>query len=153
MAPSRELTCPQCGWSALCGTDTMLRWLRRHGRLKRADDVDADLVTELFTANTNRFSCPECGAVGLLAGLAREENADWEFNRTCDVCGKPLSPDRLEVFPDTRVCAECKRGEEQGNPGSEPEYCPRCGAILQVARTRGSGITRYRMMCPDCGRK
>ena len=28
---------------------------------------------------------------------------------TCEVCGKPINPDRLAVLPDTDVCIECAR--------------------------------------------
>ena len=152
MNPTTELVCPQCSWSAVCIAETMLDWLRRHGRLKRADDVEAELVKELFVANANRFSCPNCRAVGLAAGPPREESEDWEVGRACEVCGEPISAERMEVFPDTRVCAGCKENEEAGRSNDQPDYCPRCGAILQLRPTRGPGISRYQMVCPECGR-
>lgn len=30
---------------------------------------------------------------------------------TCEICGKPIDPDRLAVLPDTDVCIECARSD------------------------------------------
>jgi predicted RNA-binding Zn-ribbon protein involved in translation (DUF1610 family) len=146
-----ELRCRQCSWSSVCGVEAMVEWLRRHGRLKRAEQPQAAFVEELFLATADRFACPECGAVGLVAGPPREEDECWEIGRACQVCGQPIPAERLEAVPDTQVCARCKVDEEAGKTHEQPEYCPRCGAILQVQPTRGAGISRYRMVCPECG--
>jgi transcription elongation factor Elf1 len=153
MNTTTELTCPQCEWSVACNLDAMLAWLRRHGRLRRADDVDSEFVKELFSANAGRFSCPECGSVGLAAGPPREDEEDWVIGRACEVCGKPISAERIEIFPDAKVCAGCKEDDEAGRSRDQPDYCPRCGGIMQLRPTRGHGISRYQMVCPDCGRK
>ena len=31
---------------------------------------------------------------------------------TCELCGKPIHPDRLAVLPDTRLCIECARKQQ-----------------------------------------
>ena len=30
----------------------------------------------------------------------------------CELCGKPIEPERLEIFPETTLCIECKRKTE-----------------------------------------
>ena len=31
------------------------------------------------------------------------------MKRKCEICGKPISKDRLKALPDTRRCIECAR--------------------------------------------
>jgi len=31
----------------------------------------------------------------------------------CESCGKPIEPERLEIFPETTLCIECKRKTER----------------------------------------
>jgi DnaK suppressor protein len=31
----------------------------------------------------------------------------------CESCGKPIEPERLEIFPETTLCIECKRKREK----------------------------------------
>ena len=128
--------------------DQMHRWLRGVGMLKREKEPNPGLVEELFLQTAGRFACPECRAVGLTAGEPREEEVDWGEARSCDECGKPIPPERLEVFPDATVCAACK----EAGPTTEREFCPQCGAVLQMRRSGGAGISRYVMVCPECGK-
>ena len=147
------LTCPQCSWTTSCSDLDIIAWLQRHGRLRRAEQPEADLAGEMFRVTADRFTCPECGAVGLTVGGPLDDASDWEVGRACEVCRQPIAPERLEVFPDTRVCATCKDAEETGQATEVPDYCPRCGAIMQLRPSRGAGISRYQMVCPECGRK
>ena len=147
-----SLACRQCSWTTLCSDLDIVAWLQRHGRLRRAEQPEADLTQEMFRVTADRFACPACGAVGLAVGDPDEAD-EWESGRACDVCRQVIPPERLEVFPDTRVCAQCKDAEETGQSTEEPEYCPRCGAIMQLRSARGSGISRYQLVCPECGKR
>jgi RNA polymerase-binding transcription factor DksA len=31
----------------------------------------------------------------------------------CEKCGKPIDPERLEIFPETTLCVDCKRQSER----------------------------------------
>ena len=31
----------------------------------------------------------------------------------CEKCGKPIDPERLEIFPETTLCIDCKRASER----------------------------------------
>jgi DnaK suppressor protein len=31
----------------------------------------------------------------------------------CEKCGKPIDPERLEIFPETTLCIDCKRESER----------------------------------------
>ncbi len=31
----------------------------------------------------------------------------------CENCGKPIDPERLEIFPETTLCVDCKRASER----------------------------------------
>jgi DnaK suppressor protein len=31
----------------------------------------------------------------------------------CEKCGKPIDPERLEIFPETTLCIDCKRQSER----------------------------------------
>jgi len=150
---SEELRCPQCHWTIVCDVDAMVSWLQRHGRLRRAQEPEPAVVDELFTVAAGQFSCPECGAVGLLVRPATDDDEDWGESRPCEVCGQPIPPERLVAIPSTRVCAHCKQDEEAGESQDQPEYCPRCGAIMQLRQSRGAGIARYAMVCPECGKR
>jgi hypothetical protein len=150
MEARRELRCSQCQWAVVCDIDAMIAWLQRHGRLRRAQEPEPALVEELFTVAAGQFSCPECGGTGLLVGSPGDEDEDWGTPRPCEICGQPIPAERVAALPETRVCATCKQYEEAGKP-ADPEYCPRCGAIMEVRQSRGPGIARYTMVCPECG--
>jgi len=145
-----ELRCGQCGFCAVCDVSEMLRWLHSVGMLRREKKPPVDLIEELFLSTAGRFACPQCSAVGLSAGPPQEDEADWDQSPPCEACGKPIPPERLEVFPDTRLCAACKQTDEQQGPVEEPEYCPHCGAVMTLQKSRGAGISRYVMTCPEC---
>jgi len=31
----------------------------------------------------------------------------------CEICGKKIDPERLEIFPETTLCVDCKRQQER----------------------------------------
>lgn len=35
---------------------------------------------------------------------------------SCDKCGKPIDPERLEALPQASLCLECKSKESKGRP-------------------------------------
>ena len=67
---------------------------------------------------------------------------------------EPIDPERREAIPGTRRCATCKEQAETGALAEdEPDYCPHCGALVEVRVSRGGGITRYKRFCtgePPC---
>ena len=131
----------------------MLVHLRRAGLLRREKEPDAALVRELFQNTAARFTCALCGHAGLTVGPAQDDldDEDWGMGRPCETCGKPIPAERLELFPQTRLCVPCQQADETGQTKREEEYCPRCGSIMQVRPSRGRGLTGYALICPACG--
>ena len=143
------LVCPDCSNVEQCGYSQMLARLQQVGVLRRTTDPEPDLVCELFESTVARFACANCGQVGL---TAREASDDWEgssLGRRCEVCGQSIPTERLEVFPDTKLCATCQRKDETGADVTA-EYCPRCGEVMTM-RLDSRGTSRYVMACPKCG--
>ena len=147
----RELVCTHCSNIEMCGPTQMLVRLRQLGMFKRAADPPLDEVLQIFVSSAARMQCDRCQAVGMIAREMQAVEDDWGEPRCCAGCSKPIDAERLEVFPETTHCARCQSEEESGG-SSEPEYCPRCGAILIVRQQSGSGVTRYAMFCPECRR-
>jgi ssDNA-binding Zn-finger/Zn-ribbon topoisomerase 1 len=150
--PYYELRCRQCNWTEVCGTEGMVRWLRRAKKVRPGREPDLEILVELFQAVAPQLSCPECGQQGLVVGLAE---ADWPEERPCAACGKLIAPERLEAVPDATLCAACQRDEEHGRLPAEVEYCPKCGAPMALRPTKSAGVTRYEMVCtaiPPCRR-
>ena len=155
MVTTVELACPKCHWSAVCGPGDMLRWLRTVKMARRDTEPDPELIAELFRSALDRFECPDCQAKGLIAGANRaeaEERDDeaWGMARVCQGCQRPIPRERLEVFPDTRLCVACQTQDDRGEQGAAAEYCPRCGNVMSLRQTRTAGLTRYKMTCPTC---
>ena len=148
MAPARhylELKCSRCGRRDLLDLVESLGRLRELGMLKRAEQPTWDVILELLVAVRDRLICGRCGAAGLQVG-PYEEHADvWDERPACSDCGRPIEPERLELFPGASRCAACQRQQEAGR--AEPEFCPRCGEIMQL-RAVAASVTRYRLRCP-----
>ncbi len=147
-----ELSCSACSWGELCGVEGIVRWLMLAGLLKPNSEADPDLLAELFRGASPRFGCPRCGAVGLTVTDAPDRD-DWPGGRPCDVCGKSIPDERLAALPDARLCSTCQAADERGQPLDAVDYCPRCGAPLELRPSRRSGITRYVSACtgsPPC---
>ena len=147
-----ELRCRECSWTEVCGPGDVARWLRAARKLRASSQPEWEVLCELLRSAAGQLTCPECGAVGLVVGPARDD-ADWPELRRCSACGKTIGRERLEALPDATLCAACQRAEEAGHPQEEIEYCPKCGAPMQLRPTRAGGITRYVMACtaePPC---
>lgn len=108
-----ELRCPHCSHVERCGSSQMLARLQAVGALRRTHEPESGLVLELFAAMVHRFSCEQCGEKGLTCHEANDEEwDDWQVIRNCESCRQPISPERLAVFPQTKLCLACqgKRG-------------------------------------------
>ena len=120
--------------------------------LRREQEPDWDLAVQLFRSRVEQFQCPACSAEAMqVVTEADSRDDDWDEARSCGRCGKPISVERLEVFPDSRLCAACQQKSERGDTGDTPEFCSHCGAVLEL-RARRRGLSRYVMRCPECGR-
>ncbi len=148
-----ELRCPECSWAEVCGPEAVTRWLRGAKKLRAGHAPEIEILYEVFRATAGQLACPKCGKKGLAAGPAAEDEADWPGSRPCPSCGKPIPQERLEAVPDATLCAACRRDEERGRRPTEVDYCPRCGAPMELRLTKSGGITRYVLTCtavPPC---
>lgn len=146
------LKCPACGNLQSVSLAQMVDHLRGLGMFKRQQEPDATLVRELYAQQISLLRCEVCGQIGY-GDVSSDEVDDepWCGGRACERCRRPISAERLEVFPDARRCTECQQAGEAEDDHGDPEYCPRCGAIMQLKLRGGSGITSYAMHCPECG--
>ena len=149
-----DLECTACGRAEECDQARIERRLREGGLLKRNPHPSRDELRELIFGVAARLACPQCGHVGLSVEKSPEPQSDWQAAPRCQQCGQLIDPERLEVFPDTRTCVACQRSSDRGASSDQPEYCPRCGSLMEVRQTRGAGITRYALVCssPACRR-
>ncbi len=153
---SRSLSCPECQWRTVSGPADIASRLRLVGMLRRDGDPDEAILAALLPEAAARMTCPGCKRIGLVVGDADEieDEYDWQAAVLCDRCRQPIDPERLEVFPETRRCVPCQAKAEAGEAEpDEPEYCPKCGSLVELRVSRGSGLTRYRRFCtgnPSC---
>jgi Zn finger protein HypA/HybF involved in hydrogenase expression len=153
------LTCRDCGWRTVSGRDDLVARLHLLGWLRRDKDPDDSMVEALIAESSPRMTCPMCKGIGLVAKdgddeVAEEDFDDWQAAILCEICRQAIDPERLEFLPETKRCAACQNLAEQGKlDDDEPEFCPRCGSLVEIRVSRGSGITRYRRFCtgdPPC---
>lgn len=152
---SVELTCRHCNWRTLCGDVEAARRLRALGLLRRAPDPPDDLVCELLKAHGQRLTCDNCRHPGLVIDFnpAAPDDDDWQTAVVCEVCRKPIPDERLQAVPGAKRCVACQDAEERGLAPTEPDFCPKCGALLELRVARGGGLTRYKLACtgrPPC---
>jgi hypothetical protein len=154
---SYELTCRNCGWRTVCGRDDAVARLRIIGQLRREREPEENVVETLFVEAAPRMTCPLCKEKMLFARPSRgldDEDSDWQTAVLCEICREPIAPERLEAIRETKRCAAWATKAESGQLDEiEPDYCPNCGALVEVRVSRGSGITRYRRVCtgePPC---
>ena len=151
MSDSVELHCPQCTYATVCGTTSMIGWLRRARLLKRDVTPELDLLAELFRASAGKFACPDCGAVGLaVRDVDDGDDEAWGMARKCDGCGRPIPRERVEALPNVRLCVACQSGDDRGEAAGERDFCPRCGSVMVVRQSGGAGLARYALVCPAC---
>lgn len=152
-----DLHCPVCDWREVCGREELQAHLLRVGMLKRSAVPEEDVLLELIKAAKERLTCPECGQRGLDLEPPAEEQVDWEPTVYCEVCGDLIPRERLEAFPNARVCAECQARKEAGAPAKDRKFCPRCGQPMEYRKvTQEDGRPRFILACksyPDCRAK
>jgi len=154
---SAQLNCRQCGWQTICGETEIVRRLRSLGLLRRSTDPPKEMVRELLVANVSRLVCDQCQAAALVFSEPTEtdnnQEDDWQQAIVCEVCRKPIPPERVEVFPNAKRCAPCQDAADRGAEPDEPEFCEKCGSLVELRVSRGGGITRYKRFCtgsPAC---
>jgi len=127
--------------------------LRKLGMLKREDQRDLDLLLQLARAARERLFCPACGGGCLTVELAPAED-DWGMPaKPCAACGAIIPSERLELFPESELCAACQQRIDRGQtPDQHDDFCPHCGTRMTVRQRRGSGIAGYELICPACRR-
>ena len=146
----REFHCPLCDHSVFQDFAQTVSSLRTAGMLRRVEKPDEALVVELLATSAERLRCGECGETGLHISEARDE-FDWPEAKKCERCKAEIPAERLEIFPDGKLCVKCQSAGDAGVSSDEPEFCPRCGGLLQMRQAGGSGLARYVMKCSDCG--
>jgi hypothetical protein len=139
----------------VCGPSDAIARLRLIGLLRRDKEPDEDVVAALLVEAAPRMTCPLCKEKSLSASPNDGDTADddWQAAVLCEVCREPIDPERLEAIPGTKRCAACQGKSETGQLEDEPDYCPNCGAFVEVRVSRGGGITRYKRVCtgePPC---
>lgn len=151
---SRELHCRSCGWRTVCGLADAVSRLRLVGSLRREKDPDETVVSELLADAAPLMTCPSCKSRGLsVLDADLDEDADWQAAVLCEICRQPIPPERLDALPETRRCVACQGKSEAGQLADEPEFCPKCGSLVELRVSRGAGITRYKRFCtgnPPC---
>lgn len=156
---SRTLSCNACGWRTVDGSGGLAARLRLVGLLRRDGEPGDELIAELLPGAVGRMTCPGCKRIGLRVGVTEGADSEdwddgWQTAVLCEACRKPIDPERLEALPDTRRCTACQQKSESGVvEEDEPEFCPRCGALLELRVSRSGGLTRYRLFCtgaPPC---
>jgi predicted RNA-binding Zn-ribbon protein involved in translation (DUF1610 family) len=134
----------------------MARRLTQAKKLKAGSEADRDVLYELFRAAALQLACPGCGKKGLLIEETGEIDADWPGPVPCSSCGGAIGQERLEALPGVSLCAECQAKDERGEASGPVDYCPRCGAAMEMRLARSGGLTRYVMACtgnPPCRRR
>ena len=145
-------TCPRCGREEQSGRRELIGRLRDLGMLRRDDGRDLALLLELARSRGAEIRCPGCDA----AGFAPEETFGDDFDdapppRPCMACGNTIPAERVELFPESDLCARCQEKVDRGESLSGDDYCDRCGTPLVVRKT-SAGVTRYQQVCPQCRR-
>jgi DNA-directed RNA polymerase subunit M/transcription elongation factor TFIIS len=149
-----EASCGRCGFVERLDMLELVARLRRLGMLKRGDDLEPQFLLEIAAAARERLTCSSCGRGGVLVQLADERDEFEPASRPCAACGAAIPAERLELFPDSELCASCQQRIDRGQtPDQHDDYCPRCGTRMVVRQRRGSGIAGYEMSCPACRRR
>lgn len=144
--------CTDCSVEKRLSDQEMLANLQRRGMLKRETKPTPSLMRELLETVCTSLPCNECGNLGMT--VHDDWSDDWSDEVLCDGCKTAIDPERLEVFPDSKLCQRCQAGMEAGEtPGEETEYCLRCGGLMKLTRRGGGGLAGYQSVCSDCGKK
>ena len=145
---SKKLQCRSCSWQTTSGRDDLISRLRLVGLLRRDKEPEKEIILALLEDAAARMTCPSCKSIGLSVSEADEEDwDDWQAAVLCIHCRKPIPPERVEALPGVKTCVECQGMEETGTLPEEPDFCPRCGALVELRVSRSGGITRYKRFC------
>jgi Zn finger protein HypA/HybF involved in hydrogenase expression len=152
---SVQLECGQCQWWTLCGEAEIVRRLRSVGAFRRSAEPPEELVREVLRSHGTRLACDRCQqpALTIREGAAGDEPGEWEQVVLCEICREPIPAERLEFNPRATRCAACQDAADRGRSFVEPDYCPRCGSLMEIRVSRGEGLTRYKLFCtgsPPC---
>lgn len=152
---SVQLECNACGWWTVCGEAEIVRRLRLLGLFRRAPEPPEDLVREVLRTNAARLKCDKCNAasLGVREGTGDAGDDEWEQVVLCEICRQPIAAERLEFNPKAKRCAACQGASDKGASFDEPEFCPKCGALVELRVSRAGGLTRYKLWCtgnPPC---
>lgn len=147
-----SIRCQNCGRQSDLSLADLLARLRELGFLRREVEPPLELTIELAQsaiAEGRWGNCPDCGQGHWGTSEPETDDADeWGDARHCQQCGAVLPAERLEVFPNSTLCARCQQQSESGT-AEELEYCPHCGSIMQLRASTSPGAT-YRLYCPSC---
>jgi hypothetical protein len=153
-----ELICGHCSWRTVCGREDAIARLRSIGMLRRDPDPDDEMIRVLMVDSVSRMICPNCSEKRLTAHPLNSdelpEDVEWQTAVLCEVCRQPIPPERLEAIPTAKRCVTCQ-GKAEVTTGADEtaDYCPHCGAPVQIRVSRGAGIMRYKRFCtgnPPC---
>ena len=126
----------------MVGPPQMVEHLRSVGVFKRQKEPDLQLVRELYAQQIPLIPCSVCGQASCDPQSPDElDDEEWGGDRKCEGCRQAIPAERLEVFPDTRLCMQCQQSADRGEDTEEIEYCPRCGGIMELRLRGGAGIT------------
>lgn len=149
-----EAVCGRCGFVERLSLLELVARLRALGMLKRGDDAGEQYVLELAAAARERLKCSSCDRGGILVNLAEDRDDFEASSRPCAACGAAIPAERLELFPNSELCAACQQRVDRGQtPDQHDDYCPLCGTRMVVRQRRGSGIAGYELICPACRRR
>lgn len=144
--------CPHCGYRESLSPVELAGRLRALGMLKRDDQQSSEILLALAGAARLRLTCGQCGSGGL--DFQPEADDEWgAAGKPCAACGAIIPAERVELFPESDLCAACQARVDRGqSPDQHDDYCPRCGTRMVVRQRTGSGLTGYAMVCPACRR-
>jgi DNA-directed RNA polymerase subunit RPC12/RpoP len=149
-----EAICVRCDNRERLDPLELIARLRKLGMLKRGDNADGQYLLQLAAAARDRLLCSACGGSGLSVQFAADRDEFESPSRPCAACGAAIPAERLELFPESELCAACQQRVDRGqSPDQHDDYCPRCGTRMVVRQRRGSGIAGYEMICPSCNRR
>ena len=146
-----SLACPACEFRETRTFADVVECLRQNGRLRREAKPIWDFGVPLWNLETAASLCPECGESTLVLEPFVNQG-DWDDGVVrCEACRQVISEERLEIFPETKVCSTCKSASEHSAPEvSDEGFCPNCGNYLETILS-STHLARYRQRCQKCG--